>query len=118
MVFKLALIQLTSSDDIAANIARVETLVAEATGKGAEFIALPENVFLMEAPSKSHPLPGPPPERGRGKWMQAEHPGVAAAAKMAKRHGVWLLVGSIAVLPSSRGSEATAAIRKNKDWIA
>jgi predicted amidohydrolase len=91
MKLTIACIQLTSNDDIAANIARVEQLVAEAAGKGAEFVATPENVFLMAAANDPHP------KREREKWTQAEHPGVVAAAKMAKRHGVWLLVGSVAV---------------------
>jgi len=46
---KIALIQLTSGADIAANIAKIETLVKQAAGQGAELVALPENAFYMRA---------------------------------------------------------------------
>ena len=56
---KIACIQITSRADMAENIRRVEALVAKAVAKGAEFVALPENVFLMS--SSPSPLGG-----GRG----------------------------------------------------
>ncbi len=85
-MLNIALIQLTSSDDIAANVARVESLVAEAAGKGAQFIALPENTFCMEKPGVPRTL-----------YAQEAHDGVAAASRLAEAHKVWLLVGSVAV---------------------
>jgi predicted amidohydrolase len=44
---KVAVIQLSSQDDVAANLGRVRALVAEATAAGAELVALPENFAFM-----------------------------------------------------------------------
>jgi len=91
MKLNVACIQLTSGDDIAANVMRIESLVAEAKKKGAEFVALPENAFCMD-PSSPSGL-----RRTRKLYTQVEHPGVAASSRMAEAHGVWLLAGSVAV---------------------
>lgn len=88
---KVALLQLSSGADIDANIARVRELVGQAAKKGAEFIATPENTFQMQEPGKPRLLA-----------TQAGHPGVKAAAEMAKKHKVWLLVGSVAVIPTAQ----------------
>ncbi len=85
---KLALLQMTSGADIAENIARFEALAAEAAAKGAQFIATPENTFMMETPHAE-----------RVRFGQEQHPGMAAASEAAKKHKVWLLIGSVAVLP-------------------
>src|SRR5690242_3896673 len=92
---RIALIQLTSSADIAANIAKIEKLVKKAAGQGAELVALPENAFYMRAEGQAT----------SPKYTQSSHPGVKAAAQMAKRYGVWLLVGSVAVVPPLKGEE-------------
>ena len=99
MKLKTALIQLTSTADMAANIAKIESLVASAAGQGAQLVALPENAFYMSADvsgvarsAKTEGQASPP------KYTQATHPGVAAAAEMAKKYGVWLLAGSVAVI--------------------
>ncbi len=84
---RIALIQLTSGANIAANIAKIETLVKQAAGQGAELVALPENAFYMRAEG----------EAAAPKYTQVEHPGVAAAARMAKENHIWLLAGSVAV---------------------
>ncbi len=83
---KIACIQLNSGPDIAANIARVSALVGEAAAEGAEFIALPENAFLMDEPTAK-----------RERFTQDAHPAVQAAAALAKEHQRWLLAGSVAI---------------------
>ena len=75
---KIALIQLTSTNDMQTNITKVEGLVMRAAEQGAELVATPENTFLMEAPGDK-----------RVRYTMDEHPGVAAAKAMAKQHGVW-----------------------------
>lgn len=87
---KLALLQLNSGPDIAANIEAIAPLVAQAATQGAELIATPENTFLMEAPGAE-----------RVYYTQENHPGVLAAQAWAKQYGVWILVGSVAILPST-----------------
>jgi predicted amidohydrolase len=90
MYISIALIQLTSSSDIAANIAKIEKLVKKAAAQGAELVALPENAFYMRGDDKIAPP----------KYTEKSHPAVKAAAQMARRYGVWLLAGSVAVIPS------------------
>lgn len=102
VAMKIALIQLTSSDDIAANIARVEKFVAEAAKKDAQLLATPENTFLMEVSGAKRVL-----------YTQAEHPGVVAAARMAKQHGVWLLVGSVAIKVDESGKTVNRSLLFN-----
>ncbi len=101
---KLALIQITSAADMAENVRRVGALVAKAAAKGAQLVATPENVFFM-----GNPHPNPLPKRERELFAQAAHPGVKAAAGMARKHKVWLLVGSVAVLPDQTSHHATSA---------
>ena len=63
--FKAACVQPSCGQDMAANIAAVSDMVREARALGADFIAMPENVALMEhradvlaahaAPLNAHP---------------------------------------------------------------
>jgi deaminated glutathione amidase len=89
----VACIQLTSSDDIAANCAMIEPLVYVAVQKGATFIALPENAYFMRREAR---------EKGdhvaTARYTMVEHAGLKHAQTLAAEHGVWLLVGSIAVV--------------------
>lgn len=82
---KIAAIQMTSGDDIAANIAALEPLLQQAVTAGATFIATPENTFYM---------------RREGTAAMADvamdaHPGIIWAMGAAKLHAVWVLIGSI-----------------------
>jgi predicted amidohydrolase len=82
---KIAAIQMTSGDDIAANIAALAPLIASAVSQGARFIATPENTFYMrrEGMAAMDDVP------------MENHIGIAYARGAAKQHGVWLLIGSI-----------------------
>ncbi len=86
-IFKTACLQLTSSDDVAANLGVVGDLARRARDQGADFITTPEIVALMD--------------RGRAMREQAvaeaAHPAVAGFAELAVETGAWLLAGSIAV---------------------
>lgn len=88
MTFLAAAIQMTSGDDVAANIAQAEPLVADAAKRGAKLIALPENAFYMrrEGTAKA------------GDVSMDAHAGIVWAKQAAKRHDVHLLVGSIRAL--------------------
>jgi predicted amidohydrolase len=61
--FLVAAIQLTSTDDVARNLDRCETLVREAAARGAELVGLPENfAFMGDEKQKlavAEPLTGP-----------------------------------------------------------
>lgn len=85
---KIACVQLTSGADINLNIKKIGSLVARAAQQGAQLVGLPENAFLMRDPDASEQPP---------RYDEAAHPAVLASAQLAKQHGIWLLVGSIAV---------------------
>ena len=85
--FKVACLQLTTGDDMAANIQVVAEMTRRARDAGAEFITTPENVSLMA--------------RGAEIREQAvaedDHPARLAFAELAAETGAWFLAGSLAV---------------------
>jgi predicted amidohydrolase len=78
-----AVIQLRSTEDIAANLAAAETLVRQAVDAGAEFCALPENTpFLRTSPAAPAPTQG------------LDGPIISGFRALAGELGIWLLIGS------------------------
>lgn len=86
--FKAALVQMRSSDDMAANIADASAMIREAAGKGAAYIQTPENTCLM-APDGGAKLSLTFPED--------KDPALPAFRKLAEELGVWLHIGSLAI---------------------
>lgn len=82
---KIAAIQMTSGDDISANIAALEILLREAVAKGATFITTPENAFYMRREGTA----------AMADVAMEEHVGILWAKAAAKTYGVCLLIGSI-----------------------
>ncbi len=83
-----ACIQTNSTPDVAANLTRMEPMIRSARERGAEFIALPENVNLMIA--------------NREKLFatartEIEDQTILFMKRMAKETGAWILAGSIAI---------------------
>ena len=83
-----ACIQTNATSDMPTNFARIEPMIIEARQRGAEFIALPENVSLIV--------------KGREKIFaaalpEAQHPATAFFAQMARTTKAWILAGSVAV---------------------
>lgn len=83
---KAGVVQITPGPDKAANLAKLEPLIAEAAGAGAQLLVLQE-AFNYRGPHspedmqrESEPVPGPTSE-----WLAAQ----------ARRHGIWLHGGSI-----------------------
>lgn len=89
-----AVVQMVSGDDLAANLARAEALVAEAAERGARLIALPEYFYLMPADESARLALAEP--FGCGPLQQR-------MAALARRHSVWLLAGTLPLA----GSEPT-----------
>jgi len=87
-VFRLACVQMTSTDDVEGNIAQASALIREARAAGADLVATPENTGIMAA-------------RGDLSIARAqfehEHVALAAYRELAAELGCWLLVGSIGV---------------------
>jgi predicted amidohydrolase len=81
---RVALVQLNAGSDKNANLAKIKRFVGEAADSGARLVALPEYVTYL-GPKEgfadaAEPIPGPTTER---------------FSNLARRHGVYLLGGSI-----------------------
>ncbi|MCH9694389.1 MAG: carbon-nitrogen hydrolase family protein [Gammaproteobacteria bacterium] len=83
---RVAAIQMNSGADPAVNLQLADRLLAEAAADGCTLAVLPENFALM-------------PRRGRDKAKYAEEPGEgpvqAFLAAASKRHGMWIVAGSM-----------------------
>src|SRR5690606_6879191 len=91
-------------EDEAANIAANLALVEKAAHSGAKFIALPENAFLMLAQGGDAAYPP---------YHVESHLGVVAVKELAKKHGVWVLIGSVALLDEATGKRRNTSILVN-----
>ncbi len=85
---KVACVQNNASGSHADNIAKAMAHVADAVAKGAELVALPEYYSGFGAKNGVLDLPAFP---------ESAHDGLKAAREAAKRHKIWLHLGSIAV---------------------
>jgi predicted amidohydrolase len=95
-LLRAACIQLTTTNDMAANCSHAEFLMCEAIKKNATFLALPENAFFMRGSDKDAPAP----------YTVEEHPGVQLCQRLAQEHHVWILIGSIFVPAPVRTPES------------
>lgn len=85
---RAALLQLNSGDDPAANLPRTEALIDAAVGQGAGFVLTPEVTNCVSS------------SRARQQdVLQRQEEDVTLAALRAKAaaHGIWLLIGSLAL---------------------
>ena len=80
---RVAVIQLTSTDDLAANLSASRGFVAEAAERGAALVALPENFAYLRREGEPFPC---------AQGLDGEI--VATLRELARRHEVWLLGGS------------------------
>ncbi|WIY26856.1 carbon-nitrogen hydrolase family protein [Parasedimentitalea psychrophila] len=85
---RTALLQMTSSDDPGENLGLVEAMLAEAVAAGAGFILTPE-VTNCVSTSRRH--------QQAVLHHEEDDPTLAALQGAAARHGIWLLLGSLAV---------------------
>lgn len=102
--FTAACVQTTSSRDISENIETVGALVKDAAGAGADFIALPETVNLMENKGK---LRIEKITSGDGDG------GLSGFREMAAKNNVWLLAGSLVVMGDEAESEIPRAVNRS-----
>lgn len=86
--FRAACVQLCSSGDVEENIRIASALIREATARGADFVATPENTALM-APDGGAKLDKCVPEH--------RDPALAKFRLLAEELRIWLLVGSLAI---------------------
>lgn len=85
---RIALLQLTSSDDVSDNITVTVAMIEKAVAGGAEFILTPETTHLMEM-NREKAL--------KKTFSQKDDPGLKAFQAAAKKHGIWLLIGSLTI---------------------
>lgn len=102
----IACIQTNSADDMAENIRVIGAQVKEAAGQGAQFIALPENAFLMAVGDSFHSQV----------YLPEEHPALQAVQQWAAELNVWILIGSIAVKQGTR-HKAQSAKYLNRSYL-
>lgn len=96
--FTAGLVQITSSDDLAGNIATASELIRRAAGEGADLVLTPENTTMI-TPGRKNILAQAAPEES--------HPALPAFATLAQELKIWLLIGSLTI----RLGEETAANR-------
>jgi predicted amidohydrolase len=88
MSFKAACIQNCATPDVHHDIAVVSQLIDGAATEGARFIATPEYCAgLNSKDGLFYPVAFP----------ENEHPVIPAIGALARKHGVWILIGSIGV---------------------
>lgn len=80
---RVGIVQMTSTEDVEANLAAARGLVAEAVGGGAEWVALPENFAYLRREGEPFPC---------AQGLDGEIVGSVRA--LAREHGVWILGGS------------------------
>jgi predicted amidohydrolase len=87
--FRAGLVQMCTGRDIDRNVADAAALVREAAGKGARYVQTPEITTLMEM-ERARLFAAVGPEEG--------DPAIARFAGLARELGIWLHIGSMAVL--------------------
>jgi predicted amidohydrolase len=88
---RVAAVQMTSTDDVAANLAATRKHLADAAALGAELVALPENFAFLRR--EGEPIPCA---------QGLDGPIVSTLRELAARHRVWLLGGTF---PEATGDE-------------
>jgi deaminated glutathione amidase len=83
---KLAAIQMASGPNVDANLYQAERLIGQAAGAGAELVVLPENFAIMGMSEKDKVAMRERPGDGR---IQSH------LAEQARRHGVWIVGGTV-----------------------
>ncbi len=85
---RAALVQMTATDDPAANLAQVSGLVGRAISGGAEFVLTPECTNMLSS-NRAH--------QTAHIVAEGDDPTLAALRAQAREGGVWLLIGSLGV---------------------
>lgn len=102
---QVAAVQLVSGTDRDANLARAEHWIAQAAQAGAQFVALPEYFCLMgqrddDKLGIAEAFAGSAPDA-------AQHPIQHRLQAAARRHGVWLLGGTLPLLAGPKVSNTS-----------
>lgn len=106
---RVAVVQMTSTDDVAANLAAAARWIADAADQGARLVALPENFAFLRR--EGMPIPC-------AQSLDGEI--VGTLRECAKRHQVWLVGGSFheAVPDDTRVGNTSVAIAPDGEIAA
>ena len=85
---KIAALQMVSTPDVDRNLATAERLIAEAAGSGAQWVALPEYFCQMGRADR---------DKLQIAEADGEGPIQAMLAQAARRHGVWVIGGTLPI---------------------
>ena len=96
---KAAAVQMTSTRDISANLREAGRLVAEAASQGAELVVLPENFSFLGATDADRVAAIEPAGDGPAQHFLAE---------TAKRHGLFIVGGTIPIRDAGRDAGGRA----------
>ncbi len=83
---RVAVVQLSSQDDVAANLQRVKHWIGAAAADGAKLVTLPENFALMSDDARKREVAEP---------IDPPGPILSALSESAAKHGVWVLGGGM-----------------------
>lgn len=131
---KVACIQMTSGEDMSANISACSELIRQAARAGARFVCTPENTGRMSAltqraaptpaPAAADPIPdssaaaatpAAAPARPASPSSSppfSAHPVITALSALASELDIWILVGSIAVRADASAAAPGEAVDK------
>ncbi|WP_321395816.1 carbon-nitrogen hydrolase family protein [Emcibacter sp.] len=87
--FTIGLVQMTSSNVVAENMATVEAFIREAAEGGADLVMTPETTTILELSRKA---------LFEKIHREEDDPSVKQFAALAKELGIWLLIGSMPIL--------------------
>ena len=92
---QVAVVQLSSQDDVGANLARARHWIAEAAKAGAELVALPENFAFMGEEDEKRAIAEPVARAGAASAAATHGPIVASLVAAAKENKVWIVGGGM-----------------------
>jgi Predicted amidohydrolase len=91
---RVAAIQMASGPNVAANLSEAERLIEQAANAGAKLVALPEYFAIMGMKDT---------DKVAVREVEGKGPIQNFLSRMAKRHGIWLVGGSVPLEASAAG---------------
>jgi nitrilase len=98
---RVAAIQMVSAAEVAANLAAAERLIAESAAQGARLAALPENFYLIGRHEG---------DKVKARERDGNGPIQDFLAETARRHGLWLLAGTVPLETADAGRILSASL--------
>jgi len=107
-IVKIAGIQMASGPHVLANLSEAERLIEIAVSQGAKLVALPEYFAIMGLKDT---------DKIKVREVEGEGPIQRFLAKMAKKHHIWLIGGSVPLRASVAGKVRNACLVFDSAWI-